>query len=187
MEEDNSIHNSHTLQWWWRPQISRKTGLLPNISGAATMLERDMSLMTIIGENMNKNIKICICALLITTFQAIASSPADSIFLGIYDGTGRTCYGLAKLTPKYFSWKSPFQSVKDSPYEVIEQRQDKKQKKLTIRLTNKLHRWNFPIICFEQDIDNPEQAWAIYGFVTLEDYKKQNIGDAFGCSMVKQQ
>jgi hypothetical protein len=52
-----------------------------------------------------------------------ASPPSEPrLQLGVFEGTGRACGGLLKITPKRMSWKTPFSPCPASAYTLVERR-----------------------------------------------------------------
>lgn len=136
---------------------------------------------------MNRIAKYLVTALLFGSLVAhsMAAPPLDSGFMGTYDGTGRACYGTVRLTAKTFSWRSPFQSVRNAPYDVVEEKTDNKSKILTIKLRKYSCKWQLPIIYLEHNAEEHELAWSIVGFTSMEDFKKMDTGNTLMCPLVK--
>lgn len=117
--------------------------------------------------------------------HSMAAPPSDSSFLGTYDGTGRACYGTVRLTAKVFSWESPFQSVRNAPYDVIEEKSDNNSKKIAIKLKKYSRKWQLPIIYLEHNIEEHELAWSIVGFTSIDDFRKMDTSNTLMCPLVK--
>jgi hypothetical protein len=118
---------------------------------------------------------------------AMAASPINPTFLGTYDGTGRACSGFVRLTSTSFTWHASFQSISNSPFEVIDQRVDDKGIKIAIRLKKRSKRWDLPIVYLEHNADDPKHGWGIIGFTSIHAYRKFDTGDTLMCPLVKRE
>ena len=57
--------------------------------------------------------------------RAAVSPPVEPrVQLGVFEGTGRACSGLLKITPKRLSWKTPFSSCPTLAFTLAERRQE---------------------------------------------------------------
>jgi hypothetical protein len=114
--------------------------------------------------------------LLASLLTAIAASAGPPL-TGIFQGTGRACYGTLSVKAGTISWITPFSQCRKTQYEVIEQREDGNRREAAFHLKQRSKGCLFEVLyLFHPDTPDPKIDWHVIGYGSLEDYQsgKQN-------------
>jgi len=116
---------------------------------------------------------------------AAAAAPSEPpIQLGVFEGTGRACGGLLKITPKRMSWKTPFSPCPASAYTLVERRQKGGATLWTYRFVGSPKSCLYKVVVLEKTAPPNDWAWNVYGFTSMEAYKADSK-DQLSCYLVK--
>lgn len=104
--------------------------------------------------------------------------------LGVFEGTGRACGGLLKITPKRMSWKTPFSPCPASAYTLVERRQKGGATLWTYRFIGSPKTCLYKVVVLEKTAPPDVWAWNVYGFTSMKAYKADS-NDQLNCYLVK--
>jgi len=90
----------------------------------------------------------------------VAASPLDEprLQLGVFEGAGRACSGLLKITPKRMSWHTPFSPCPASAYTLIERRQKGGATQWAYRFIRSPKSCLYKVVVLEKAVDTDD--WA---------------------------
>ena len=116
---------------------------------------------------------------------AAASPPSEPrVQLGVFEGTGRACGGLLKITPKRMSWKTPFSPCPASAYTLVERRHKGGATLWTYRFIGSPKSCLYKVVVLEKTAPPDVWAWNVYGFTSMKAYKADS-NDQLNCYLVK--
>ena len=130
-----------------------------------------------------------LCALLGLVLTVIPpkliASDGDG-FTGTFEGSGRACYGKLIIKPKTISWKTPFSSCKNAPYEILEQTSQGYERRMVYALKrpDKGCRWGI-VVLQHRDSAKPDLDWEAMGYISLADYQSSNEINSMSCYLYK--
>lgn len=114
-----------------------------------------------------------------------ASPPSEPrLQLGVFEGTGRACGGLLKITPKRMSWKTPFSPCPASAYTLVERRHKGGATLWTYRFIGSPKSCLYKVVVLEKAAPPDVWAWNAYGFTSMKAYKADS-NDQLSCYLVK--
>jgi hypothetical protein len=118
--------------------------------------------------------------------ETVASPPSNEprLQLGVFEGTGRACSGLLKITPKRMSWKTPFSPCPASAYTLVERRHKGGATLWTYRFIGSPKSCLYKVVVLEKTAPPDVWAWNAYGFTSMEAYKADSK-DQLSCYLVK--
>lgn len=104
--------------------------------------------------------------------------------MGVFEGTGRACSGLLKVTPKRLSWKTPFSPCPASAYTLVERRQKGGATLWTYRFIGSPKSCLYRVVVLEKTAPPDVWAWNAYGFTSMKAYRADSK-DQLSCYLVK--
>jgi len=115
-----------------------------------------------------------------------AAAPASDppIQFGVFEGTGRACGGLLKITPKRMSWKTPFSPCPASAYTLVERRRKGGATLWTYRFIGSPKSCLYKVVVLEKTAPPDVWAWNAYGFTSMKAYRADSK-DLLSCYLVK--
>jgi hypothetical protein len=117
--------------------------------------------------------------------RAAVSPPVEPrVQLGVFEGTGRACSGLLKITPKRMSWKTPFSPCPASAYTLVERRHKGGATLWTYRFIGSPKSCLYKMVVLEKTAPPQVWAWNVYGFTSMKAYKADS-NDQLNCYLVK--
>jgi hypothetical protein len=117
--------------------------------------------------------------------RAAVSPPVEPrVQLGVFEGTGRACSGLLKITPKRMSWKTPFSPCPASAYTLVERRHKGGATLWTYRFIGSPKSCLYKVVVLEKTAPPQVWAWYAYGFTSMKAYKADS-NDQLNCYLVK--
>jgi hypothetical protein len=105
---------------------------------------------------------------------AAAAPPSEPrLQLGVFEGTGRACSGLLKITPKRLSWKTPFSSCPTLPFTLAERRQEDGTTRWAYRRVGAPKSCFYKVVVLEKKLVAPDNwiAWNALGYTSMKAYK----------------
>jgi hypothetical protein len=115
-----------------------------------------------------------------------ASPPSEPrLQLGVFEGTGRACSGLLKITPKQLSWKTPFSPCPASAFTLVERRQNGGSTQWAYRFVSAPKSCLYKVVVLEKAGDTDDWAWNVSGFTSMTAYKTNSEADRLNCYLVK--
>jgi hypothetical protein len=117
----------------------------------------------------------------------VAASPLGDprLQLGVFEGTGRACSGLLKITPKRMSWHTPFSPCPASAYTLIERRQKGGATQWAYRFIRSPRSCLYKVVVLEKAVDTDDWAWNVSGFTSVKAYKADAKFEQLNCYLVK--
>lgn len=103
-----------------------------------------------------------------------ASPPSEPrVQLGVFEGTGRACSGLLKITPKRMSWKTPFSSCPTLPFTLAERRQKDGMTRWAYQRVGAPKSCTYKVVVLEKKLVAPDNwiAWNALGYTSMKAYK----------------
>jgi len=117
---------------------------------------------------------------------ATISPPVEPrVQLGVFEGTGRACSGLLKITPKRMSWKTPFSPCPASAYTLVERRHKGGATLWTYRFIGSPKSCLYKVVVLEKTAPPQVWAWYAYGFTSMKAYKADAKFEQLNCYLVK--
>jgi hypothetical protein len=105
--------------------------------------------------------------------------------LGVFEGTGRACSGLLKITPKRMSWHTPFSPCPASAYTLMERRQKGGATQWAYRFVRSPRSCLYKVVVLEKAVDTDDWAWNVSGFTSVKAYKADAKFEQLNCYLVK--
>jgi hypothetical protein len=106
--------------------------------------------------------------------------------LGVFEGTGRACSGLLKITPKRMSWNTAFSPCSASAYTLVERRQEGGATQWAYRFTRTPKSCFYKVITLKKVVTPDARIeWHASGFTSMEAYKADATVDRLNCPLVK--
>jgi hypothetical protein len=105
---------------------------------------------------------------------AAVSTPAEPrVQLGVFEGTGRACSGLLKVTPKRLSWSPPFSPCPPSTYTLAERRQEHGATRWAYRLVGAPKSCTYKVVVLEKKLVASDNriAWNALSYTSMQAYK----------------
>jgi hypothetical protein len=118
------------------------------------------------------------------TPATVSPSVEPRVQLGVFEGTGRACSGLLKITPKRMSWKTPFSPCTASAYTLVERRHKGGATLWTYRFIGSPKSCLYKVVVLEKTAPPQVWAWNVYGFTSMKAYKADS-NDQLNCYLVK--
>ncbi|CAN7514045.1 hypothetical protein [Caulobacter sp. LjRoot300] len=118
------------------------------------------------------------------TPATVSPSVEPRVQLGVFEGTGRACSGLLKITPKRMSWKTPFSPCPASAYTLVERRHKGGATLWTYRFIGSPKSCLYKVVVLEKTPPPQVWAWYAYGFTSMKAYKADS-NDQLNCYLVK--
>ncbi len=97
---------------------------------------------------------------------------ADSVFTGVFQGTGRACSGALYVRTKTIEWNSTYSICKSTPYEVLEKNSDSDHERIVFRLKKPSRQCRYPIVEVERA---GTYNWNVSGYQSLEGFQKRDL------------
>jgi len=118
---------------------------------------------------------------------AAAEPPSEPrLQLGVFEGTGRACSGLLKITPKRMSWHTPFSPCPASAYTLIERRQEGDGAQWAYRFVRTPKSCFYKVVMLKKLVDvDGRVEWHASGFTSMKAYKADAKVDRLNCPLVK--
>jgi hypothetical protein len=132
--------------------------------------------------------KLCtVAALVLAALSPLGLiAGGDGAFTGTFEGSGRACYGNLVIKPKTISWKTPFSSCGDVPYEIIEQKSQGSEQRIIYLLKKRNKECLFSVISLHHgDSPRPDLDWEATGYLSLDDFKADSIANSTSCPLVQ--
>jgi hypothetical protein len=105
--------------------------------------------------------------------------------LGVFEGTGRACSGLLKITPKRLSWSPPFNPCPPSAFTLAERRQEGATTQWIYQRVGAPKSCLYKVVILEKAVDPSDTtSWSAYGFTSMKAYKA-NSNVWLNCPLVK--
>jgi hypothetical protein len=104
---------------------------------------------------------------------AAAAPPSEPrLQLGVFEGTGRACSGLLKITPKRLSWKTPFSSCPTLAFTLAERRQKDGTTRWAYQRVGAPKSCTYKVVVLEKAVEpDAKIGWNAYGFTSMQAYK----------------
>jgi len=102
----------------------------------------------------------------------------------VFEGSGRACGGLLKITPKRMSWKTPFSPCPASAYTLVERRRKGAATLWTYRFIGSPKSCLYKVVVLEKTAPPDVWAWNAYGFTSMKAYRADSK-DQLSCYLVK--
>lgn len=118
---------------------------------------------------------------------AAAAPPSEPrLQLGVFEGTGRACSGLLKITPKRLSWNTSFSPCSASAFTLVERRQEGGATQWAYRFVRTPKSCFYKVVMLKKVV-NPDARieWHTSGFTSMEAYKADAKVDRLNCPLVK--
>jgi hypothetical protein len=110
----------------------------------------------------------------------------DGVLTGTFEGSGRACYGKLVVKPKTISWNTPFSSCKNAPYEILEQTTQGTERRVIYLLKKRNKGCLFSVISLHhRDSPKRDLDWEATGYLSLDDFKADNVANAMSCYLYK--
>jgi hypothetical protein len=118
---------------------------------------------------------------------AAVSPPAEPrVQLGVFEGTGRACSGLLKITPKRLSWNTAFSPCPASAYTLVERRQESNATQWAYRFVHTPRNCFYKVVMLKKLVDvDGRVEWHASGFTSMKAYKADAKVDRLNCPLVK--
>jgi hypothetical protein len=116
-----------------------------------------------------------------------AASPPSKphLQLGVFEGTGRACSGLLKITPKLLSWSPPFNPCPLSAFTLAERRQEGATTQWIYQRVGAPKSCLYKVVILEKAVDPDDRtSWSAYGFTSMKAYRA-NSNVWLNCPLVK--
>lgn len=116
-----------------------------------------------------------------------AASPQSkpNLQLGVFEGTGRACSGLLKITPKRLIWSPPFHPCPPSAFTLAERRQEGAATRWIYQRVGASKSCLYKVVILEKTVDPDDRtSWDVYGFTSMKAYKA-NSNVWLNCPLVK--
>lgn len=116
----------------------------------------------------------------------VASPPSKPrLQLGVFEGTGRACSGLLKITPKRLSWKTPFSSCPTLAFTLAERRQEDGTTRWVYRRVGAPKSCFYKLVVLKKVVSPDSSiAWNVTGFTSMQAYKASS-DIRLSCYLVK--
>jgi hypothetical protein len=116
-----------------------------------------------------------------------ATSPFSEprLQLGVFEGTGRACSGLLKITPKRMSWSPPFNPCPPTAYTLAERRQEGATTRWAYQRVGAPKSCFYKAVVLEKAVDpDGRVSWNAVSFNSMKAYKaKSNVW--LSCYLIK--
>jgi len=116
-----------------------------------------------------------------------AASPSSEprVQLGVFEGAGRACSGLLKITPKRLTWSPPFNPCPPSAFTLAERRHEAAATRWIYQRVGAPKSCLYKVVILEKTVDPDERtSWDVYGFTSMKAYKSgSNVW--LNCPLVK--
>lgn len=100
---------------------------------------------------------------------------ADKIFTGVFEGTGRACYGALYVRTKTIEWNSTFSLCKAIHYEVLESKKsDGDYERIVFHLKKQSSQCRYSVIEVEH-VNG--YYWNAKGYQSLEGFQNKELPD----------
>jgi len=118
---------------------------------------------------------------------AAVSPPAEPrVQLGVFEGTGRACSGLLKITPKRLNWNTAFSPCPASAYTLVERRREGDAAQWAYRFVRTPKSCFYKVVMLEKLVDvDGRVEWHASGFTSMKAYKADAKVDRLNCPLVK--
>jgi hypothetical protein len=116
------------------------------------------------------------------------ASPSSEprVQLGVFEGTGRACSGLLKITPKRLSWSTAFSPCPASAYTLVERRQESNATQWAYRFVDTPKNCFYKVVMLKKLVDvDGRVEWHASGFTSMKAYKADAKVDRLNCPLVK--
>ncbi len=115
-----------------------------------------------------------------------AAPPSEPrLQLGVFEGTGRACSGLLKITPKRLSWKTPFSSCPTLAFTLAERRQEDGTTRWVYRRVGAPKSCFYKLVVLKKVVSPDSSiAWNVTGFTSMQAYKASS-DIRLSCYLVK--
>jgi hypothetical protein len=116
---------------------------------------------------------------------AAAPSSEPPLQLGVFEGTGRACSGLLKITPKRLSWSPPFNPCPPTAYTLAERRQEGATTRWAYQRVGAPKSCFYKAVVLEKAVDpDGRVSWNAVSFTSMKAYKaKSNVW--LSCYLIK--
>ncbi len=119
--------------------------------------------------------------LFLVVAMANGAFAGEKPFTGVFQGSGRECYGKLYVRTKTIEWHTPFAACKKTAYEIIKKKLNPPKPEIVFLLKGKP--CDFGVISLDWDPEYPDY-WNATGYRSLADYKKGSE-DKLRCNMEK--
>ena len=118
---------------------------------------------------------------------AAAAPPSEPrLQLGVFEGTGRACSGLLKITPKRLSWNTAFSPCPASTYTLVERRQEGDGAQWAYRFVRTPKSCFYKVVMLKKLVGvHGRVEWHASGFTSMKAYKADAKVDRLNCYLVK--
>lgn len=117
-----------------------------------------------------------------------AASPTTEpqLQLGVFEGAGRACSGLLKITPKRLSWNTAFSPCPASAYTLVERRREGDAAQWAYRFVRTPKSCFYKVVMLKKLVDvDGRVEWHASGFTSMKAYKADAKVDRLNCPLVK--
>jgi hypothetical protein len=116
-----------------------------------------------------------------------ASPPGEpNLQLGVFEGTGRACSGLLKITPTRLSWNTAFSPCPALAYTLVEHRREGDATQWAYRFVRTPKSCFYKVVMLKKLVDvDGRVEWHASGFTSMKAYKADAKVDRLNCPLVK--
>jgi hypothetical protein len=121
-----------------------------------------------------------------TKTVALPTSTEPAVQFGVFEGTGRACSGLLKITPKRLSWNTAFSPCPASAHTLVERRQESNATQWAYRFVHTPKNCFYKVVMLKKLVDvDGRVEWHASGFTSMKAYKADAKVDRLNCPLVK--
>jgi hypothetical protein len=116
-----------------------------------------------------------------------AASPPSKphLQLGVFEGTGRACSGLLKITPRRLIWSPPFNPCPPTAYTLAERRQEGSVTRWVYQRVGAPKSCFYKAVVLEKTVDSDGRiSWNAVSFTSMKAYKA-NSNVWLSCYLIK--
>lgn len=99
---------------------------------------------------------------------------ADAPFTGVFNGTGRACFGALYVRTRTIEWITTYSICKPSRYEVLEKDLTGDHKRIAFRIKTRSRHCLYEVFELQQD---SRYGWSAGGYQSLEAFQKRALPD----------
>ena len=122
-----------------------------------------------------------------TRTPTAALRPSEpNLQFGVFEGTGRACSGLLRITPRRLSWTTPFSSCPTLPFTLAERRQKDGTTRWVYQRVGASKSCTYKVVVLEKKLVAPDNwiAWNALGYTSMKAYKADS-DVRLACYLVK--
>lgn len=101
-----------------------------------------------------------------------AAAAADDTFTGVFQGTGRACFGALYVRAKTIEWNSTYSICKPSQYEILENSVSDGNRRVVFHLKHRSRQCRYPVVEVEHASG---YSWNVSGYQSLDHYRNKDL------------